>query len=77
MVKHIEMIEEFLINEEEPGSYQFFDNHGLLIRCKDCKYFKNEELFGQHFQLCTCGNYEPRFVEPEHYCGYAEKKDAE
>lgn len=71
MAKHIEMIEEFLINEEEPGSYYFFDNHGLLIRCKDCNkhtQFDEEKLYCE--LLC-------RTVYDDFYCGYAEIKDDE
>ncbi len=74
MAKHVEMINEYLV-EDDSYDFKFFDNHGLLIRCKDCKHYKDEKLFGKQFQLCIYGGYEPRFVEPDHYCGYGERRE--
>lgn len=34
----IEFIESYI--KFDDGDYQWNDNHGELIRCKDCKYFE-------------------------------------
>jgi len=35
----VEFIESY-IHDEKGGDYVWNDNHGELIRCKDCKYYK-------------------------------------
>ena len=35
MSKHVEMIIDYLVDGED---FQYNDNHGVLIRCKDCVY---------------------------------------
>ena len=37
-MKKIEFIESYL-KPDDGGDYQWNDNHGRLIRCKDCKWF--------------------------------------
>lgn len=39
-MKKIEFIESYLV-PEDGGDYQWNDNHGRLIRCKDCKHWHN------------------------------------
>ena len=34
-MKHIEMIIDYLVDGDD---FQYSDNHGILIRCKDCKH---------------------------------------
>ena len=55
--KRIEFIDEYLCPGDEDGGYhdcdyQYHDNHGILIRCKDCvnRWTNNcpvEVIFGQ------------------------------
>ena len=42
-MKYIELIDKYIIHQNEdmnynPPSYEWADNMGVLIRCKDCKY---------------------------------------
>lgn len=37
-MKKIEFIESYLV-PEDGGDYMWNDNHGRLIRCKDCKHY--------------------------------------
>lgn len=41
-----------------------------IIRCRDCKHVEHDELF---HELWCMG----REVKPDHYCGYAERRDNE
>ena len=40
-MKHIEMIIDYVTDGSD---YQYNDNHGLLVRCKDCKYFEYDHV---------------------------------
>lgn len=59
-MKHIEMIIDYIVDGED---FQYSDNHGVLIRCRDCKHNKrtresgnaNCELFyGMTYQMGFC-----------------------
>ena len=71
----VEFIESYWTGGEYGNDYQWNDNHGELIRCKACKYWRrlvlNEDGSGAcsiHACLVTSG---------EWYCGSALKKDDE
>ena len=36
MSQHIEMIVDYLVVGDD---FQYSDNHGVIIRCKDCRYW--------------------------------------
>lgn len=36
--KRIEFIEEYIRTEHNPD-WQYNDNHGVLVRCKNCKHY--------------------------------------
>lgn len=36
---HVEFIDEYI---REGYDYEFYDNHGRLIRCKDCSFYGAE-----------------------------------
>ena len=62
------MIEEYIIRQDDddeynPPSYIWLDNHGVLVRCIDCKHYYNEycRKFGDDYGT-------------EFYCGFAERK---
>jgi hypothetical protein len=38
-MKHVEMIIDYVVDGDD---FQYCDNHGRLIRCKDCKHFDEE-----------------------------------
>ena len=72
-VKKIEFIESYI--KKGNSDYEWTDNHGELIRCKACKYWRrlvlNDDGSGAcsiHACLVTSG---------EWYCASAKKKDDE
>ena len=68
----VEFIESYIhgIDDEDSGSYIWNDNHGELIRCKDCKHSKGD-VFDRGL-YCT---HHPMDVEPDDYCSYGERKE--
>ena len=48
--RKVEFIESYI--KIGNSDYQWHDNHGELIRCKDCKYHDKEE----DVNYCDCGN---------------------
>ena len=63
----IEFIDEYIMNQFEDWTYN--DNHGVLIRCKDCKYCcdKGDTL--------ACGRAMIVLnVEPDDYCSKAKRR---
>ena len=59
----VEFIESYIKNGN--GDYQWNDNHGELIRCKDCKY-KNDPI---NCKLASEGMYQ----KDDWYCADGEK----
>lgn len=43
-----------------------------VVRCKDCKH---GDAFGEYTGVIWCPYYEDQPVEPDHFCGYGERKD--
>lgn len=64
-MKHIEMIEEYLY-DGNGGDYQWFDNHGTLVRCENCKAWLKDE------QICAFHNHK---MLSDDFCSWGEKKD--
>ena len=50
------------------NDYQWNDNHGELIRCKDCKYYNDDA------GVCI-GFGDGHYVMEEDFCSNAERKD--
>lgn len=42
-LKHVEMIIEYITGGVNGADYQYNDNHGILTRCKDCKFWQPQE----------------------------------
>ena len=61
----VEMIIEY---STDGTDYQYNDNHGLLVRCKDCKYAREEYGF-----FCT-RNITMSAITSNDYCSKAEKR---
>lgn len=61
MSKHIEMIIDYVTDGTD---YQYNGNHGLLIRCKNCKYFND----GDCTEL-------PKICGENDFCSWGEKND--
>lgn len=63
-MKHIEMIIDYIVDGED---FQYNDNHGVLIRCRDCKYRLNHYCHHED----TYGLY----VHMDGYCSRGERRD--
>ena len=68
MSKHVEMIIDYTVVGED---YQYNDNHGVLTRCGDCKYYRTDFDVPQ----CECGEFELGLLypKPDDYCSKAER----
>ncbi len=66
----VEFIESYIHEVDEGGSYIWNDNHGELIRCKDCKH-------GEPFlEKIRCGSTFDRLLMcPDDYCSYGARKE--
>ena len=51
-MKKIEFIESYRI-PDDGGDYQWDDNHGRLIRCKDCKHHDGIRCFRWNSTIIT------------------------
>ena len=65
MAKKIEMIISYTTDGTD---YQYCDNHGILVRCRDCKYYGINEC--EH-ALGLVG------VKDDSYCSFAERREDE
>ena len=66
----VEFIESYI--KHGNGDYQWNDNHGELIRCKDCKHLKPLELLAK--QCCTLLSIA---VSDDWYCADGKRKDGD
>ena len=66
-MKKIEFIESYRI-PDDGGDYQWDDNHGRLIRCKDCK---NHRYDADGIPYCINVDYGYGWCDDE-YCSKAE-----
>ena len=74
MSKHIEMIISYTVDGED---FQYSDNHGVLIRCANCKWFQcnvghdGNLAPGVDMYECRhwCGG-----CDPTDFCSYAERR---
>ena len=67
---HIEMIIDYITDGTD---FQYSDNHGVLVRCRDCKYYWSEYM--------TCTKHEMNQAratalkaEKDFYCGYGTRR---
>ena len=68
MSKNVEMIIDYTVVGED---HQYNDNHGLLTRCVDCKYFRTDFDVPQ----CELGGLVSGLIDPnpDDYCSRAER----
>lgn len=64
-MKTIEFIESYKV-AEDGGDYLWNDNHGRLVRCKDCKHNPSAD------DNCPLP---VQYIVPEGYCHLGEEKD--
>lgn len=67
MAKKVEMIISYTVEGED---FQYNDNHGLLIRCADCKFFN------LYYDPPRCDLHDSLYEMPypDGYCSNAEKR---
>ena len=72
--KKVEFIESYI--KIGNGDYEWSDNHGELVRCKDCIYWDNAVFCANHVCVKHSG---PRIfaTQAEWYCADGERKDSE
>lgn len=68
MPKKVEFIESYI--KVDGSDYQWRDNHGELVRCRDCEFYTAEEKWCRRLGLCGV------FGEDD-YCSHAERKEVE
>lgn len=62
MMEHVEMVVEYLTDGSD---FQYYDNHGTVIRCKDCALYGTNECNMRHGFMG---------IKDDDYCSYGEKK---
>lgn len=65
---HVEMIEEYIL---DGADYQYFDNHGTLIRCRDCRYYEPTD---SKYGICVQSNTNRKLMKENGYCSKAKKR---
>jgi hypothetical protein len=68
-MKHVELIIDYIVDGDD---FQYCDNTGRLIRCKDCKF--RERFEGGEFYCCGLDD-EPLAVDDTDFCSWAMPKD--
>lgn len=61
-MEHVEMIVEYLTDGSD---FQYYDNHGTVIRCKNCALYGTNECNMRHGFMG---------IKDDDYCSYGEKK---
>ena len=67
--KKVEFIESYV--KVGNSDYIWSDNHGELIRCRDCKYGVQSS---EHDVFCNRSHYFNKYKEPDWYCADAERR---
>lgn len=70
--RKVEFIESYWTGGELGSDYQWNDNHGELVRCKDCKHYRDGFCYNPNTydDEKTRGN-----TTPNWFCGDGERKD--
>ena len=78
MAEYIELIDKYRIVQSKdtdynPPSYDWVDNTGEIVRCKDCKHCDPENYHCDHYM----GTVVPLSRKPDDFCSYGERKDGD
>lgn len=71
-MKHVEMIIDYIVDGDD---FQYCDNHGSLIRCKDCRYYQLHDKNDLDDYLGACDIHELSIVGADDFCSFAERKE--
>ena len=72
--RKIEFIESYWTGGELGGDFQWNDNHGTLIRCRNCKKHDENRLGTKDGELLIWCNEIKRFMPDDGYCSFAKSK---
>ena len=72
MTQKVEFIESYI--KIDGSDYQWNDNHGELIRCKDCKHFIKENR-NVPWNMCEMDHID--FQSDDWFCADGERRDAD
>ena len=74
MAEKVEFIESYI--KLGNGGYQWNDNHGELVRCKDCKHFKDNRCLNDnvHYSIDDCGCQPAFYVTDDWFCAEGERR---
>lgn len=70
--RKIEFIESYWTGGELGSDYQWDDNHGELIRCKDCKHYSLPQIGYERGECLIKAGYFP--VKPDWFCADGERR---
>jgi hypothetical protein len=75
-MKHVELIIDYIVDGDD---FQYCDNKGRLIRCKDCKYCDkgitiSKSRTGNELVVNECIRFQ-KYVGENDYCSFAERKE--
>lgn len=70
---HVEMIEEYIKPDDGCGDYQWYDNHGILTRCKDCKFWTHIKRTNRYWCKTDDGLYDLN-PSPDDFCSRAVRR---
>lgn len=73
-MKHVEMIIDYIVDGED---FQYSDNHGVLIRCKDCKFWSkySSSSAASEYHHCSFGIGVNLHTKADGYCHRGERRD--
>ena len=67
-MKHVEMIIDYIVDGDD---FQYCDNTGRLIRCKDCKYWQDNN---NGYPVTDCKWNKDETPEADDFCSGAERR---
>lgn len=76
MAEYIELIDKYRIVQSEdtdynPPSYDWVDNTGEIVRCKDCKCYRQSSFVDNHME-CARSGFPVHSVD---FCSRGEKRE--
>ena len=77
--RKIEFIESYWTGDELGGDYQWNDNHGELVRCKDCKHRSDimYDYYGNPNNKVYVCQINDLAKKPDWFCADGERKEPE
>lgn len=75
--RKIEFIESYWTGGEFGSDYQWDDNHGELIRCKDCKFYESLGEYCQYDGTVMPNRWHPYGIacKPDWFCADGKRKE--